>query len=312
MAKVSILMPIFQAEKYLAETLDTVFAQTFGDWEVIVMDGGSKDATVEILKKYAISDPRVRFWSEPDEGPYHAIHKALEKAQGEFVCVLCASDGWLDKDWLKSCVETMESDPEVSLVWGVPMQINEEGKELGPNYMFARFLPENKSGWRWAKLINSAFSRIDILHPIKSVRNILRLWKPANLKAAASFVKNSKPLHKREWFNYWLETGVLFPDNAMFMDRKMFMDCLPPYHMGTKEPGDWMSFYYNFNARGYLSYCFPRIISFARVNSGSISEKFLEYNRKSREDYLVKISALKTKLVEEPMQFRDRAGNKIG
>ncbi len=303
-------MPIFRAEKYLAETLDTVLAQTFPDWEAVIMDGGSEDGTPDILQRYAEKDSRIRFWSEPDEGPYHAVHKALKEARGEFVCVLCASDGWRDKDWLRSCVEVMDRDPEVSLVWGIPTLVDENGKDLGLSFMFSRFLDERSNG-RLGQMLKSVLLRINPIHPVRSARNLIRLMKPANLKAGASFIKNSKPLQKRDWFKYWLETGVLFPDNAMFMDKKMFIACLSPYHPGTRESGDWMSFFYEVNARGYLSYCLPRIVSFVHINPGQVSDKFLEYNRRSRDTYLPRIAQLKRRLKSEPMCFRDRLGNTI-
>ncbi len=90
--KLSIIIPTFNSSKVIGRALDSIVAQTFGDWEVLVMDGASKDNTGEIVKSY--NDERIKFYSEPDKGIYDAMNKGIKKAQGEWLYFL-GSDDWL-------------------------------------------------------------------------------------------------------------------------------------------------------------------------------------------------------------------------
>jgi teichuronic acid biosynthesis glycosyltransferase TuaG len=58
---VSIIMPAYNAEKYIAASIESVLAQTFSDWELIVVDDGSTDSTATVVQEFATSDPRVRY-----------------------------------------------------------------------------------------------------------------------------------------------------------------------------------------------------------------------------------------------------------
>jgi len=239
MPKVSIITPVYNGGKYIAETLDTVLSQSFKDWEVIVMDGASKDTTLQILKGYTDFHPNIHVFSAPDEGPYDAIHKGLKKAQGDYVFILCASDGYMNDDWLTMCVARMESDPELSLVWGIPFDMTEDGEVVGPHFMFAHFLQDSSHRGPFIK---------EILRRFKNPSSIARFMRKINsstIATASQAMKKNKPLQKKEWFDYWLKTGTLFPDGNMCVAKNVLLECLPLYHPGTREAGDWARFFFD-------------------------------------------------------------------
>jgi len=122
--KISILTASLNQGRFLREMLNSIFNQSYTDYEHIVVDGGSTDNTIEILKEY----PRIKWISEKDESPNEAYIKALSMARGEYIIQCCVSDGFLDKDWFKRCVEILDSDNEVSLVWGLPQYMTEDGR----------------------------------------------------------------------------------------------------------------------------------------------------------------------------------------
>jgi glycosyltransferase involved in cell wall biosynthesis len=132
--KISIITPSFNTGRFLEDTIKSILAESFTDYEHIVVDAGSTDNTVEILKKY----PHIRWVSEKDDDYWEGFSKGLAMARGEYVMNLCVSDGYLDKDWLKKCVEVLEHDPEVSLVWGLTRYMTEDGK-LG-EILYKQFL----------------------------------------------------------------------------------------------------------------------------------------------------------------------------
>jgi glycosyltransferase involved in cell wall biosynthesis len=86
----SIVIPSYNQGSYIRETLDSIFAQDYRPIEVLVLDGASKDDTVEILRAY--DAPELRWWSEPDRGVVDAVNKGLERARGDVVAIQSSDD----------------------------------------------------------------------------------------------------------------------------------------------------------------------------------------------------------------------------
>lgn len=90
--KISIIMPVWNGEKFLREAVDSVLNQTFADWELILIDDGSTDATPEILRAYAKADSRVRAHRLDHAGIVVALNHGLAQARGEWIARLDADD----------------------------------------------------------------------------------------------------------------------------------------------------------------------------------------------------------------------------
>lgn len=91
----SIITITFNSRQHLAETIESVLSQDFDDLEYIIIDGGSTDGTLEIIRGYASADPRIRWVSEPDDGIADAFNKGLRMARGEIVGILNSDDRYL-------------------------------------------------------------------------------------------------------------------------------------------------------------------------------------------------------------------------
>ncbi len=122
---VSIVTPTFNQGATIRETIDSVASQTYPAVEHIVIDGGSTDETVEILR----SAPRVRSISEKDRGQTHAINKGLRMARGEIVAYLNSDDLYLPHA-VAAAVDALRSHPEVELVYGDGLVIDGDGATL--------------------------------------------------------------------------------------------------------------------------------------------------------------------------------------
>lgn len=96
MPKISIIMPVYNTEKYLQKCLDSIINQTLDDIEVLCINDGSKDNSLNILNEYAAKDSRIRVFSQKNSGPSAARNFALEKVNGEYI-VFVDSDDWIDK-----------------------------------------------------------------------------------------------------------------------------------------------------------------------------------------------------------------------
>lgn len=113
--KVSVLIPTYNYAFCLDETLQSVLSQTFQDFELIIIDDGSKDNTDEVMQKY-LSDPRISYYkNEVNLGLVGNWNKCLSYAKGEYIKFLCADDKFRS-DLLEKFVDVMEKYPNVSLV----------------------------------------------------------------------------------------------------------------------------------------------------------------------------------------------------
>ncbi len=92
MPAISVLMPCYNAAKTLDETLETLFQQTFSDFEVVAVDDGSDDDTAEILASWAARRPRLRILSRPHEGIVSALNAGMAECQGEYIARMDADD----------------------------------------------------------------------------------------------------------------------------------------------------------------------------------------------------------------------------
>jgi glycosyltransferase involved in cell wall biosynthesis len=121
--KISVITVNKNGGKFLRETLDSVKAQTFDNYEHIVIDSVSTDNSIQILREY----PEVRWISEPDSSPNEGFRKGFSMASGEYIMIMCVSDKYLSNTWFQRCIEVLNSDREVSLVWGLSVDMNEAG-----------------------------------------------------------------------------------------------------------------------------------------------------------------------------------------
>ena len=103
MPEFSIVVPVYNGEKYLAEALESVLQQTFTDWEMVLVDDGSRDRSAQICDEYCEKEPRIRCIHKDNEGVAIARKTGVLSAEGEYI-VFLDGDDWLDRD----CTEGMD------------------------------------------------------------------------------------------------------------------------------------------------------------------------------------------------------------
>jgi len=114
---VSIIMAAYNRQDLMVETLDNVAAQTYSNWECIVVDDGSTDGTVDVLKRYAMADKRIRYVRQRNQGPAGARNHGLREARGEYV-QFWDSDDFLEKRKLEAHVAYLQAHPNADIVYG--------------------------------------------------------------------------------------------------------------------------------------------------------------------------------------------------
>ena len=95
MPAVSVVMPAYNVAPYIGTSIASVCAQTFADWELLIVDDGSIDDTAAIAERFARADPRVRVLRQANGGISAARNAALRQAAGEFIAILDSDDLWL-------------------------------------------------------------------------------------------------------------------------------------------------------------------------------------------------------------------------
>ena len=126
-AIVSILSPSFNQSPWLGDNLRSVRNQTYPDIEHVVMDGGSTDDSLKVLNAAGSS---VRWRSEPDRGQSHALNKAFAESTGDIIGWLNSDDAYVDRRAVATAVEAFEADPELGVVYGHGLLVNQHNRAL--------------------------------------------------------------------------------------------------------------------------------------------------------------------------------------
>ena len=127
--KISVIVPVYKAEAYLHRCVDSLLAQTFTDFEILLIDDGSPDRSGEICDEYARKDSRVRVWHKENGGVSSARNVGLDNARGEYICFV-DSDDWVESNYLKILYDDI-SMTNVDLVVHGFRRFTSEGKEIG-------------------------------------------------------------------------------------------------------------------------------------------------------------------------------------
>jgi glycosyltransferase involved in cell wall biosynthesis len=125
--RVSVGVPVRNGERFLAEALDSLLAQSYTDFELIISDNASSDRTESICREYAARDRRVRYYrSSQDVGLANNFNGLFTRARGEYF-KWAAADDVHEPDWIARCLTVLERDPSVVLVYGKTRFIDENG-----------------------------------------------------------------------------------------------------------------------------------------------------------------------------------------
>lgn len=141
---VSVIVPCFNQGKYLPETLESIIAQTYRDWECVVIDDGSTDNAATVASGYAEKDSRIKFVHTENKGVSAARNYAIrEHSSGKYILPLDGDD-LITPIYLEHAVAYFEEHPEVKLVYGLAEKFGaENGKWDLPEYDFQRLLFDN-------------------------------------------------------------------------------------------------------------------------------------------------------------------------
>ena len=125
---VSIIIPCYNAEKYIAETIQSVINQTYKNWELIVVNDGSTDNSPDIIKEFVANDNRITFIDKPNSGVSDSRNKGLAKAKGAYIAFLDADDVW-NFQYLEKQIENLQAN-HYTISYTACQLINQKGEKL--------------------------------------------------------------------------------------------------------------------------------------------------------------------------------------
>lgn len=154
---ISVLMPVYNGERYLAVAIESILAQTHTRFEFVIVDDGSTDATPEILASYAARDPRIRVYRHPNCDQPRTLNRGLALARHDWVAILDHDDISLPLR-LERQLEALARHPEARVIGCYAIEINAAGRELrlrnsGPTTVAA------------FRALHSAGLRVPLVHP---------------------------------------------------------------------------------------------------------------------------------------------------
>jgi hypothetical protein len=197
--RVAVIVPAYNFERFIADALDSVIAQTYGQWECIVVDDGSTDGTAAVAERYAAADTRIRCLRQPNRGVSAARNLALRSTTAEFVQFLDADD--LLVPWkLAAQVDFLDAHPETSIVYGNVVYFRSEAPDrplLSPSGKLSRPILDDRVHGAAAAL--RKLEHFTFLHPTSA------LSRARAIAAAGCFLEG---MHGGEDCDMWLKCAM--------------------------------------------------------------------------------------------------------
>lgn len=151
MAKISIIVPVYNTAKYLERCVDSIVAQTYTDWELLLIDDGSTDDSATICDEYAAKDERIRVSHKENGGVSDTRNYGLDLAQGKYLMFLDSDDFWLRNDVLEMLIGKAE-EYDLDIVRGEYSAMHEDG-----SFAWSRGISEKRKQYAERVLYSGEF-----------------------------------------------------------------------------------------------------------------------------------------------------------
>ena len=156
---VSILLATYNGSRFIRRAIQSVLDQTFGDYELIVIDDGSNDETLEILKEFENEERIIRLRNEINLGYFKALNRGMRKARGDYIAIIDDDDKWVDVNKMSQQAVFLDTHPEYVLVGTGMISVDENGIELS-----RKLFPEKDAEIRDEMLALCFFSHSSVMY----------------------------------------------------------------------------------------------------------------------------------------------------
>jgi glycosyltransferase involved in cell wall biosynthesis len=176
---VSIITPLYNGVKYIAETIESVVSQTYTNWEMIIIDDGSTDNSVSVVEKY-LCDSRIRLLQQKNMGSAAARNNGIRQAQGQYIALLDSDDLW-ECNFLESQIKFIK-ERKATLVYSSYKRINERSEEIlrpliaRSSVTYNQMLITNFIGCLTGLYDITNYGKIYLREELKSLRDDYAYW----------------------------------------------------------------------------------------------------------------------------------------
>lgn len=166
---ISVIVCIYNREKFLEKCISSIIDQTYYNLEIVLLNDGSTDNSLNICKKYEKIDKRIKVYNQSNHGIAYSRNKGIELSNGEYVCFV-DSDDWIDKNYCKHLYDNIKKYDADLAICDI-LEIDKESKNLISTEEKTKFFNKN--------LLNLLFSNYRIINPINKLykKNILKKCK---------------------------------------------------------------------------------------------------------------------------------------
>ena len=192
---VSIIVPVYNVELYLSKCIDSILAQSFTDWECILVDDGSKDSSGKICDEYALKDTRIKVTHQTNKGVSVARQVGIDNASGEY-SIHIDPDDWVEPNMLEELYNKAKSDDADMVICdyfkhedGVQQYINQSPNLLEPIKIIEQMLTTNM----YPQLYGSCWNKLVRCSCFNSSDNLIR-FEPEDLSLGEDLVFNCRLL----------------------------------------------------------------------------------------------------------------------
>ena len=177
---VSIITPCYNGERFLAETIESVLGQTYANWEMLIVDDGSRDNTAQVAAGYAARDGRIQVVRQPNGGTASARNNAMRRAKGRYIALLDADDVW-ERDFLERQLAFMK-EKNATCVCCSYRHIDANSNEIQhPTTPLAEITPRdmevmNRIGCLTGLYDSARHGKVYLHEELKSIRDDYAYW----------------------------------------------------------------------------------------------------------------------------------------
>ena len=219
MAKVSTIIPTYNCESYIKETLESVLSQTYKDIELIVVDDGSTDRTREIIESFK---PRLKYiLQDKNTGPSAARNKGIEQAKGKYIAFLDHDDVWMPNK-IEEQIKLLESNKkDVALVYSDGYNVTPSGSQVSALFDITK--PHR--GFVFEELLSDNFIPTSSVVVKKEIlREVGRFNERFLISQDFDLYLRIAECHKIDFVDLPLFKHRIYPDSASSKKRKILLD----------------------------------------------------------------------------------------
>ncbi len=212
MPKISVITASYNYENYIKETIQSIIDQTFQDWEMIIVDDGSKDNSVEVIKSYCEKYSRIKLFQHENgenKGLITTVKLGIEKASGEWI-VFVESDDTITPNYMEEKLKVAEQNPEIKFIFN---DVNLFGEESAVKEMYEDYFIEF----------------YETMDKIKTQKDYIKEFRKKNIVPTFSVVMAKKEILEdlnydsavAQWVDYYLWSQLVAKYNFYYLPQKL-------------------------------------------------------------------------------------------